>query len=157
MATSVRELWGRRWHQLLRRILVTLGSWPLSVVFGRIGYILGSFLVSGVYHSVIVLSLNGAVEMWWMPLSFGMMGVAIVLEHWFSLLTGRKVGGWVGRLWTVGWVLVWGSMIVDGLARAGLFGCSKEFDIFVASPVKDAVRWYVMGFDNWLRTYAPQT
>ncbi|KAG6328134.1 hypothetical protein ID866_10955 [Astraeus odoratus] len=154
MATSVRDFWSHRWHQLARRTFIFLGGWPLSAVFGRTGYILGSFLVSGIYHHIIILALNGGVEIWCMPVSFGMMGVGVILEHWFSLLTGRKVGGWVGWLWTVGWVLGWGNMMVDGFARAGMLGCSRPFDILVASPVKDTVERHVMAFDSWLHTYA---
>jgi len=151
LATSLRDFWSRRWHQLYRRPFVVLGSWPLSFVFGRPGYILGAFLASGIFHHVVVLTLNGNVEMWCMLLSFGMMAAGIVLEDVFTALTGRTVGGWNGRLWMMAWMLVWGNLMVDGFARAGMFASSSVFES--ASPARAFVERYVLAFDRWLRAF----
>ena len=152
LATSLRDFWSRRWHQIYRRPFVVLGGWPLSFVFGRPGYICGAFLASGIFHHVVVLVLNGSVEMWCMFLSFGMMAVGIVLEDVFAALTGRTVGGWIGRLWVMVWMLVWGNLMVDGFARAGMFACSDVFGS--ASPARVFVEHYVLAFDKWLRAFA---
>ena len=152
LATSVRDFWSRRWHQLFRRSFITLGGWPLSFLFGRVGYISGSFLASGIFHYITVVMFNGTVETWWMPFSFGMMAIGIVLEDVFASLMGRKVGGWKGWLWTMVWVLVWGSMIVDGFARAGMFSSSTMLDS--APPAQAVVVHYMSAFDRWLHTLA---
>ncbi|KAL4068169.1 hypothetical protein J3A83DRAFT_4097323 [Scleroderma citrinum] len=152
MATSLRDFWSRRWHQLYRRAFVILGGWPLSFVFGRAGYIIGSFIASGIFHNVVVIMLNGNVEMWCMLLSFGMMATGIVLEDIFTALTGRKFDGWNGRLWAMAWMVVWGNLMVDGFARAGMFASTSVSDS--ASPLRAFVEHYVLAFDRWLRTFA---
>ncbi|KAL4064185.1 hypothetical protein V8B97DRAFT_1876111 [Scleroderma yunnanense] len=151
MATSLRDFWSRRWHQMFRRSFIVLGGWPLSFISGHAGYILGSFLASGIFHNVVVLMLNGSVEMGCMLLSFGMMATGIVLEDVFTRFTGRTVGGWKGRLWTAAWLLVWGNLMVDGFARAGMFASSNVLDS--ASPARAVVERHVFAFDRWLHTF----
>lgn len=106
LATSVRDFWSRRWHQLFRRNFIVLGGWPLSIFFGNLGYIFGSFLASGLFHYIFVLMFNGSTGMWCMVFSFWMMAVGIVLENAFRSLTGHRIGGWKGWLWTMAWLLV---------------------------------------------------
>ncbi|KAI6147525.1 hypothetical protein EDD17DRAFT_78010 [Pisolithus thermaeus] len=100
-ADSLRDFWGRRWYQFFRRTFVALGGWPLRIAFGRVGYVLGSFLVSGVVHNVVVLMLDQNAGWWCMLLSFEMMAFGIILEDVFTRITGREVGGWVGRVWVM--------------------------------------------------------
>ena len=150
LATSVRDFWSHRWHQLLRRSFTVMGGWPLSFLFGRVGYISGSFLASGIFHYITAVMFNATVEMWCVPFSFGMMAIGIVLEDIFTSLMGRKVGGWKGWLWTMAWLLVWGSMMVDGFARVGMFSSSIALDS--ASPAQ--VAHYMSAFDRWLHTWA---
>jgi len=152
LATSLREFWSRRWHQLFKHAYVTLGGRPLSLIFGRAGYIFGAFLASGIFHNVVVIMLNGNVEMWCMLLSFGMLAAGIILEDVFTSFTGYRVGGWKGWLWTMAWLVMWGSLMVDGFARAGMFASSNALDS--ASPARAVVEHYVSGFDKWLRSFA---
>jgi hypothetical protein len=126
-ATSVGDFWGRRWHQLFRHIFLVL-AYPLSFVLGRTGTVIGAFLASGVIHHISLVVLNSQVEIWWMLLGFGMMGPGILAERAFHQLTGRRVGGVVGWVWTMSWLLLWGSVIVEGFARAGMLGRSDLVD-----------------------------
>lgn len=151
-ATSLHEFWGYRWHQFVRRLFIVLGGWPLGFVFGRAGYMLGSFLASGVLHGVVAAILNRSVEWWYMPLLFGTMAVAVVIEHVFTRMTGRRVGGWIGRIWTMTCMVVWGNMMIEGHARAGLFASSSVFD--TAAPAKGIVEHYAIALDRWLRACA---
>ena len=152
LVTSLRDFWGRRWHQFFKHTYVILGGRPLSFIFGRAGYIFGAFLASGIFHNVVVIMLNDNVEMWCMFFSFGMMATGIILEDVFTSLTGHKVGGWKGWLWTMAWLLMWGSLMMDGFARAGMFAGSNALD--GASPARAVVERYVFAFDNWLHTFA---
>ncbi|KAI6138130.1 hypothetical protein BKA82DRAFT_4250756 [Pisolithus tinctorius] len=127
-------------------------GWPLGIAFGRMGYVLGSFLASGVVHNIVVVMLNQNVEWWCMLLAFGMMAVGVLLEHMFTRMTGKEVGGWVGRVWSMAWLLVWGSIMMDGFARAGLLASTTLLD--TACPVKGIVEYYVTVLDRWLRECA---
>jgi hypothetical protein len=46
-------------------------------------------------------------------LLFLSQGVLILVEQGWLRLTGTRVGGWMGRLWTLGWLLVWSSLLFD--------------------------------------------
>ncbi|KIN99567.1 hypothetical protein M404DRAFT_155017 [Pisolithus tinctorius Marx 270] len=152
-ADSLRDFWGYRWHQLLRRTFIVVGGWSLGSLFGYVGFVAGTFIGSGIYHNIVVIMINQNVEWWCMTLSFGMMGVGVILELMFTRVTGRRqVGGWTGRAWTMAWLLVWGNVMVDGFGRAGMFASSNVFD--TASPAKVIVYHYVTAFDRWLRECA---
>lgn len=79
LATSLRDFWSHRWHQLYRRLFVVFGGWPLSFVCGRPGYISSHREYSSMLSCML--------------LSFGMTAVGIVLEDVFTALMSRTVGG----------------------------------------------------------------
>lgn len=149
-ATSLGDFWGYRWHQWFRHTFLLLGGYPLSFVLGRAGIVLGSFLSSAVFHHIAMMALNSQVEIWRMLVGFGMMAPGIVAERAFYQLTGRRVGGAVGWIWTMSWLVLWGSVMVEGFARAGMFGCSSFIDS--ALPVRVSVEQLVTNFDAWLHT-----
>jgi len=149
-ATSVSDFWGRRWHQLFRHVFLTLGGHPLSFVLGRSGIIIGTFLASAVIHHILLVALDSQVEIWWSLLGFGMMGPGILAERAFYRLTGRRVGGVVGWVWTMAWVLLWGNVMVEGFIRAGLHGASNPLDDPL--PVRISVEHLMVDFDAWLHT-----
>lgn len=147
-ATSVSSFWGRRWHQFFRRLFLVQGGYPLSFLFGRVGFIVGTFLSSAVLHHVAMVMLNGHLEAWRLLAGFGMMAPAVLVEMVFKRVTGRRVGGVVGWVWTVGWLLLWGNLIIDGFARAGLFGRFGFLESVV--PRRDVVERLMARFDVWL-------
>ncbi|KAG2340937.1 hypothetical protein BDR05DRAFT_966180 [Suillus weaverae] len=98
--------------------------YPLSLLFGRIG------------------------GMWRMLLPFGMMGVGVVIER---AVAGNRTGGWMGWMWTMCWLVLWGNVMVDGWARAGMFGGSSILDS--ATPVKQPIERLVRTFDEYLHAY----
>ncbi|KIJ16648.1 hypothetical protein PAXINDRAFT_168160 [Paxillus involutus ATCC 200175] len=150
LATSVRDLWGWRWHQFFRQTFIFLGGYPLSLVFGRVGHIFGAFFASAVFHLILLTTLNGEMVFRRMVVSFGMMALAVNGERAFRQWTGRKVGGLVGWVWTIVWVNLWTTLMVDGFARGGMFVCSSYLDS--VTPVRALVERTVMGFDAWLHT-----
>ncbi|KIJ16634.1 hypothetical protein PAXINDRAFT_98468 [Paxillus involutus ATCC 200175] len=97
--TSVSAFRGRIWHQFYT--FSFLGSYPLSIVFGRVGGVFGTFFASAVFH---LITLNGQMELRRMLVSFGMMALAGIDERVIRQWTGRKVSGLVGWVWTMAWV-----------------------------------------------------
>ncbi|KAF8267286.1 hypothetical protein EI94DRAFT_1926021 [Lactarius quietus] len=79
------------WPPLFRHIFTTIG---------RPGAIMGAFTVSAVLHHVAFSTAGGF---------FLLMGV-----------TGKRVRGFPGWLWTMLWILVWGTLMIDGWARHGM-------------------------------------
>ncbi|KAH7889156.1 hypothetical protein F5I97DRAFT_1947396 [Phlebopus sp. FC_14] len=150
-ATSVRDFWGRRWHQWFRRTFVFLGGHPLSFLFGRVGGIFGAFFTSAVFHYTLLVMQNGQIELSSMLLAFGMMATGVVAEGVFTRVTGRIVGGWAGWMWTMSWLVLWGNVMVDGWARAGMIGSSGNF-LEVIPEVRKFVEQWVMAFDTCLHT-----
>ncbi|KAG1887648.1 hypothetical protein F4604DRAFT_1645520 [Suillus subluteus] len=144
-STSLREFWSRRWHQWFRRLFIFLGGRPLSLLFGRVGGVIGAFLVSGFFHHLALLAIDPSSEMWRMLLPFGMMGAGVLIEH---AVAGNKTGGWMGWIWTMCWLVLWGNMMVDGWARAGMLGGSSILDS--ATPVRQPIERLVRTFDEYL-------
>ena len=55
-------------HQFFERTYIILGGRPLSFICGYIF----EFLVSGVFHNVVLIMLNASVKMWCVLLSLRM-------------------------------------------------------------------------------------
>ncbi|KAG9318899.1 hypothetical protein JVU11DRAFT_1009 [Chiua virens] len=132
-ATSVSEFWGRRWHQWCRQSFLVMGGYPFAFFFGRTGMVFGVFLASAAIHHVALQGTNSKLESWWMFAGFGMMAPGVLAERAFLQITGRRVGGVVGWVWTMTWLLLWGNVIVEGFIRAAMF--DHECLINYAPPV----------------------
>ncbi len=48
------------------------------------------------------------------------MGVGAVLEYGFKQVTGRRVDGILGWVWTMVWSISWGTLLIDAWARRGM-------------------------------------
>ncbi|KAF9233140.1 hypothetical protein BU15DRAFT_54306 [Melanogaster broomeanus] len=150
-ATSVNDFWARRWHQTFRQTFLVLAGDPLSLVFGSVGRIMGGFLASAAFHDIMAVPLNGQIDRWEIILGFGAMGIGAVGERTFLQWTGKRVEGPIGWVWTMTWVVLCSSLLMDGWARAGVFG-SPSFIEGVA-PLRALVERSVMAFDAWLHTF----
>lgn len=121
-STSLTMLWSKRWHQNLRSMFIAIGARPLSFFVGRVGGVIGAFFWSAILHDWALWCTGRGTEFWSVGGFFLMMGVGCIGEALFAKWTGRKVRGWAGWLWTVGWVLGWGNILVDAHARKGFLG-----------------------------------
>jgi hypothetical protein len=99
-------------------------------------------------------------------LLFFSQGVLVLGEAAWSRLTGRRVGGWIGRLWTVGSLLVWASLLFDTwyvLQRCpnlGLLFSTNRMMVFVRcargladgqpSPIEFSIARYLVPFGPML-------
>jgi len=125
-ASSLTDFWSRHWHGLLKDFFIEAGSVPLtSLVLWASGSrkphpkllrlcgVMGAFTVSGIMHEV-GMSTVGPFD-WRLRTSifFISQGVGVCLENVFKSLTGRPVGGPLGRLWTYFWLVLFGSPMVS--------------------------------------------
>jgi len=107
---------------MMRNVVMNLGGQPFNHLFGRLGGLLGAFLVSGVFHDIELRSAGRggnsvAIIGFWM-----MNGVGVVLERIWTKTTGRRLGGVWGWTWMFGWLALWGVWVVDEWAKVGRFG-----------------------------------
>ncbi|KAI0715584.1 hypothetical protein C8Q72DRAFT_192133 [Fomitopsis betulina] len=116
-ATSLHDFWGRRWHQILRHMFLSLGGYPGLWVGGNIGLVLGTFLASGMYHALGLQMADHRIVLF-----FVLQGLGILLENVYRRCTGRRVGGVAGWCWTAFWVVVLGQMCTDAWSIGGLPG-----------------------------------
>ncbi|KAG8215148.1 hypothetical protein J3R82DRAFT_8639 [Butyriboletus roseoflavus] len=143
LSTSLSELWGRRWHQMMRDMLLTLGGQPFDYMFGRLGSVLGVFLVSGIFHDIELRS-SGRGGNSVVPVGFWtMQGIGVILERVWKKVTGRSVGGVWGWMWMVGWLTFWGVPMVDEYAKVGRFAALSLPGRF--EPSLALVRAFVRG------------
>ncbi|PSR75642.1 hypothetical protein PHLCEN_2v8933 [Hermanssonia centrifuga] len=122
LSTSLAEFWSKRWHQSFRRSFVQLGGKPLRFLFGRIGGIIGVFLLSGILHDWCIWGMGRGTDFPEIGGFFLLNGVGVILEQVWEQATGRKVEGWLGWLWTMCWMTSTGNLLVDALLRRGLAG-----------------------------------
>ncbi|KAG6334627.1 hypothetical protein ID866_4468 [Astraeus odoratus] len=121
LSTSLGELWGRRWHQMLRQCFISWGGVPLSYILGRPGIILGTFLASGIFHVIDVMAVWNGASTCKIAGFFFMNGVGVLLERAWAKAKGRRVGGIYGWVWTFLWLTLWGVPVVDQWAKSGRF------------------------------------
>ena len=122
-ATSLADFWARRWHQAFRRPFVKVGGYPLRLVFGKLGLVLGVFILSGVLHDWGIWGMGRGTDFSRLGGFFVLNGVGVVLELLWERLSGRKVGGWAGWAWAMVWMVSTGHLLIEGWLRRGLAGC----------------------------------
>jgi len=115
LARSLAEFWARRWHQMLRSTFLDLGGYPLAALLSplgkypkRIGLVMGSFIASGVMHDLGMWNLDRGVRFHALIL-FTIQGVMVLVEYVFRVVTGHRVGGLPGRVWTYTMILIVGQ------------------------------------------------
>jgi Membrane bound O-acyl transferase family len=120
LSTSVTEFWGKRWHQFFRHLFVVYGSRPGGKIAGWYGSIMGAYIVSAIMHVFGLWGLGRGTEFLHSGGFFIMVGLASIMERKWKLWTGKAVTGVLGSVWSMGWQLIWGSMMVDSWARRGM-------------------------------------
>ncbi|KAK7032994.1 MBOAT-2 domain-containing protein [Favolaschia claudopus] len=134
LATSLTEFWAVRWHQLFRQDFLFCGAIPFGRLFGRPGSVLGAFLVSGALHFVGLWGMGTGWDVR-VVYFFLMMGVGVILEGFWRRLTGKRVGGRVGWVWTFGWIVGWGPLFADPFCLSGIMD-----SVFLPHDLRPSVR-----------------
>jgi len=94
----------------------------MSLLFGRVGGILGTFFVSGILHYFGLWGMGRGADFLRVGGFFIVNGIGIILEHIWRRTTGHRVCGQYGRLWAKVWVIGSGHLLVEGWATKGLIG-----------------------------------
>ncbi|KAI4294073.1 hypothetical protein K525DRAFT_274636 [Schizophyllum commune Loenen D] len=143
-ATSVSAYWGAHWHQVLRDVFVSVGSRPLTHVlvklcgpkWGKSLGLVGAYVVSGLLHDAGLWGQGRGHD----PLrvvGFFVMsgGVGMLVEVTIYRLTGKKVEGPLGWIWTMVWLVGWGHLVTEAWLSRGLAGC-----VLIPDPLRPVPR-----------------
>ncbi|KAF7312355.1 MBOAT-2 domain-containing protein [Mycena indigotica] len=132
-ATSLTDFWAVRWHQVFRQEFIGVGGKPLSLIFGRIGLVFGAFLVSGILHFVGLWGMNKGADTR-IIFFFLTMGLGILVEGLWKSVSGWRVCGVAGWLWTASWLIGFGFLMTDPWCQSGLIG-----SVFIPHEYRPAV------------------
>ncbi|OSD01670.1 hypothetical protein PYCCODRAFT_1452719 [Trametes coccinea BRFM310] len=120
-ARSLHDFWVKTWHQAFRYTFLTLGGFAGQWLAGGIGMVFGCFAASAMFHEFGLLVAGKEPDMR-VFIFFLLQAVGIALEKAFASLTGRRVGGWLGFLWTAIFVLGFGQICTDAWFSRGVGG-----------------------------------
>ncbi|KIY65123.1 hypothetical protein CYLTODRAFT_400938 [Cylindrobasidium torrendii FP15055 ss-10] len=105
-STSLADFWGRRWQQHMRDSIARAGGHPLDALFGAPGYVLGTFLASGIWHDLGIWGASRSSGLCCTLTPFFVLnGIGVVAEGFVRRASGRRPGGVAGWIWTMGWLL----------------------------------------------------
>jgi len=131
LATSVGRFWTKCWHALFAtpfrfiaydsslRVVERLS--PGNRALGQLVGTLAVFTLSGLMHDYGIGAGVGPPTGGKLPPRpwrtfestawFLAQGVVIILERAFTRITGRRIDGPIGRIWTIGWMIGSGSIL----------------------------------------------
>ena len=92
-------------------------------------YILSAFILSGLYHVLVMYPLHGHFPIHYLPF-FLSCALVCLLERSFYQLTGKKVGGLWGWVWTWSWIYILGWRSLEAEINVGqLEGFRAPFSV----------------------------
>lgn len=97
-ADSLHAFWSKHWHQLLRQTFIVFGGYPGKWIAGKLGMVFGTFLASAFFHECAIYAMGRGFD-YRVLLFFTIQGPLLICERIWRRCTGRRVGGWAGRLW----------------------------------------------------------
>ncbi|KAA1090422.1 hypothetical protein PGT21_017147 [Puccinia graminis f. sp. tritici] len=124
-ASSLTDFWSRHWHEILKDLFIEAGVAPVTYVlvsflglqakstFVRISGIMGAFTISAVLHEVGIWSAGPLDPTFKTSIFFLSQGVGVCLENGFKKISGRKVNGFLGRIWLLTWLVYFGQPMVS--------------------------------------------
>lgn len=97
-ADSMHVFWSKRWHQLFRHTFLILGGYPGKWIAGDLGLFFGTFIASGLYHEGSIYTMGRGFDLT-VLIFFTLQAPVLIMERMWKRLTGRRVGGLMGRIW----------------------------------------------------------
>ena len=102
-ANSLHDFWGRRWNAGFRDIVFVLFFFPLARRFGTAAAALGTFVLSGLIHELVITVPAGGG--YGLPtLYFALQGLGLMLERTRHRAACRVTRGWPGRVFALAMV-----------------------------------------------------
>ncbi|KAH9466602.1 hypothetical protein Pst134EB_001653 [Puccinia striiformis f. sp. tritici] len=156
-ASSITDFWSRHWHNVLKNLFIEAGAIPLTSfviwVFGtrkphpkliRLAGIIGAFTVSAILHEGGIWAAGPFDRRLRTSIFFLSQGLGVCLENGFKSLSGHRVGGFIGRIWTFSWLVFFGKPMITLWLENMAFDKLKIFD-----HVDQLGLWRVM-FTPWM-------
>ncbi|KAI8149493.1 membrane bound O-acyl transferase family-domain-containing protein [Fennellomyces sp. T-0311] len=129
LATSVHELWSRRWHQIFRWAFQGLVYDPVRAMFPtnkKLGRVLGTlavFAVSGGMHDYILMAMFGYHDYASRPGIGGYQTLFFLLQGAATVISAQgfvSVPKWIGSLLTWSFILYSMPLFIEPYLRIGL-------------------------------------
>ncbi|KAJ7043077.1 hypothetical protein C8F04DRAFT_29225 [Mycena alexandri] len=120
-AESMHQLWAHSWHQLLRNTFLVFGGYPGRWIAGDVGMLLGTFVASGLYHEFSIYTMGRGLDHT-VTLFFAAQGPILIGERLWRRITGRRVGGRIGRMWVYFVMFIAAQPMIDSWHKRGLGG-----------------------------------
>jgi alginate O-acetyltransferase complex protein AlgI len=103
-AESLGEFWARRWNLGFSEMTTVAVYRPLGARLGRTPALAASFALSGLLHE-LAISVPVRAGFGLPLLYFLLHGVLVLVERTLAK-SGHPLEGWVGRAWTLAWLVL---------------------------------------------------
>lgn len=106
LSRSLSEFWGKRWNLAFSEMTTLAVYRPLRNCCGNVPALLFAFAFSGVLHE-LAISVPVRAGFGWPLLYFVLHGIGILIESRWNALAKRIASRpWIGRCWTLCWILI---------------------------------------------------
>ncbi|KNE91908.1 hypothetical protein PSTG_14704 [Puccinia striiformis f. sp. tritici PST-78] len=127
LRTSLTEFWGKGWQAVFRHHFLFCGAQPMYKIFhifgptiGKLAAVMGAMGLSAAMHEFCLVAVSEIDPTFSSSRMFLGQGVGIALEAIFKLVTGHKVSGPLGWIWTFAFIIFNGRPMVDAWIQRGL-------------------------------------
>lgn len=167
---NLTDFWAKGWHATFRYDFIYCGALPFLKMFGgygpmttKIAGLAGAMLCSAAMHEIALVAITKIDWTFVTTRMFIGQGIGIVLETVYRKLTGKKVGGPFGFLWTLAHLVLWGKPCVEVWVSHGLgkSGVPRHSDwplarfIVPFGPVLPEVIFELLTIEFW-KSYLPK-